>query len=311
MATIQATHRARSMEEFRAGQRAFTEAAAAAAAAVPPFEPRPTDVIISPYSKCGTTMLQQMFHTLRTRGDTDFDDISRVVPWLEMSPILGIGLNADQRADPRGFKSHLGYDSLPRGTRYLVSLRDPKDSFVSMYRFMEGWFIEPGAIPMEEFFEGWVKGRGPAGEGYFDHLLGWWAVRDDPDVLLFSYRKIVDDPATHIRRLADFAEIPLDAALLELTLERTSRSWMLAHKQQFDDALMREMSETKGGLPRGSDSAKVRASDGSHADELPSEIANRIDQLWSERITPLLGFADFASLEAELKQGQNLTPTFR
>jgi hypothetical protein len=288
------------MEEFRAAQREFGEEAIAAQDAAPPFEPRPTDVVISPYGKCGTTMTQQMFHTLRTRGDIDFDDISRVVPWIEMSPLLGIDLNAEQRADPRGFKSHLGYASIPKGARYVVPLRDPKDAFFSMFRFMEGWFIEPGAIPIEDFFEGWVRGRGAEGEGYWEHLLGWWAVREDPNVLLFTYRKMVADPSAHVRRLADFAGIPLDDELLELTVERTSRDWMLAHKNRFDDALMRQMSETKRGLPPGSDSAKVRASDGTHADELPPAIAARIDEIWAERIAPVLGFATFAELEAAL-----------
>ncbi|HYX47787.1 MAG TPA: sulfotransferase domain-containing protein [Sphingomicrobium sp.] len=300
MAVIEVKHRARSMEEFRAGQREFSEAAMAARDAAPPFVTRPTDIIISPYGKCGTTMTQQAFHTLRTRGDTDFDDISSVVPWIEMSPLLGIDLNAPQRAEPRGFKSHLGYKSVPKGARYVVPLRDPNDAFVSMFRFMEGWFLEPGAVPIEDFFDGWIRGRGAEGEGYFDHLLGWWAVRDEPNVLLLSYRKIVADPALHIRRLAEFAGIPLDDELLELTLERTSRPYMLAHKHQFDDALMRELSETKGGLPSGSDSAKVRASDGSHSDELPRAIAERINELWAERIAPELGFPDFSSLEEEL-----------
>src|SRR5215470_1738539 len=117
VATIEVKHRARSMEEFREGQRKFGDEAIAARDAAPPFVTRPTDVIISPYGKCGTTMLQQMFHTLRTRGDMDFDDISRVVPWIEMSPILRIDLNSPQRAEPRGYKSHLSYRSVPKGAR--------------------------------------------------------------------------------------------------------------------------------------------------------------------------------------------------
>ena len=301
MATIETRHRARSMDEFREGQRAFREAAMAARDAAPPFVPRSTDVFISPYGKCGTTMLQQGFHTLRTRGDTDFDDISRVVPWLEMSPMLGIDLNSDQRAEPRGFKSHLGLESLPRGARYIASLRDPKDAFVSMFRFMEGWFIEPGAIPIEDFFEGWIKGRGAEGEGYWDHLLGWWAMRGQPDVMLTSYNRMVRDPAAHIRQLAEFIGIELDDALLELTIERTSRAYMLAHRNRFDDFLMRTLSETKGGIPSGSDSAKVRAgSSGSHKEELPAALSERLDSIWAERVTPVLGFRNFAELEAAL-----------
>lgn len=59
---------------------------------------RPTDCVISPFGKSGTTWLQQMAHTLRTRGDMDFDDISRVAPWIESSTDLGLDLNAEQRA---------------------------------------------------------------------------------------------------------------------------------------------------------------------------------------------------------------------
>lgn len=31
------------------------------------FEPQPSDVIISPFAKCGTTWLQQIAHSLRTK----------------------------------------------------------------------------------------------------------------------------------------------------------------------------------------------------------------------------------------------------
>ena len=116
------------------------------AAAIADYRPRPGDVIISPYAKCGTTWLQQTFHTLRTGGDMDFDDISRVVPWIETSRLLEIDLEAPQRADPRGFKSHLAWDEIPKGARYVVSQREPKDALVSMHRFMEGWMLEPGAV---------------------------------------------------------------------------------------------------------------------------------------------------------------------
>src|SRR5690348_4535759 len=81
------------------------------------YRPRPTDIIISPYAKCGTTWLQQTFHCLRTRGDMDFDDVSRVVPWIETARQLGLDLEVPQRGSPRGFKSHLPYDQVPKGAR--------------------------------------------------------------------------------------------------------------------------------------------------------------------------------------------------
>src|SRR6476659_2090079 len=107
-----ASRRARSLEEFGAitGRMFGPDDIAAGIAS---YRPRPTDVVITPYGKCGTTWLQQIFHTLRTRGDFDFDDISRVVPWIETAKIVGVPLDTPQKAEPRGFKSHLGYDAVP------------------------------------------------------------------------------------------------------------------------------------------------------------------------------------------------------
>jgi hypothetical protein len=261
------------------------------------YRPRPTDVIISPFGKCGTTWLQQTFHCLRTRGDMDFDDISRVAPWIETSVTLGLDINAEQRGDPRGFKSHLAYDDLPKGARYVVSLRDPKDALVSMYRFMEGWFMEPGAVPIEHFAFGWAaSGR------YWRHLKSWWAQRDNPNVLLFSYEHMCEDPARHVVRLAEFAGIPLDDKLLQLTLEHTSLPFMLKHKDRFDDLMMRQKSEELCNLPPGSDSAKVRQGGaGGHRALLSPEVVAMLDDMWAKEAAEATDFASYAELEARLR----------
>ena len=60
------------------------------------FRPCKTDVIISPFAKCGTTWLQHIVYGLKTHGNLDFDDVSRVVPWIETAQALGINLQAPQ-----------------------------------------------------------------------------------------------------------------------------------------------------------------------------------------------------------------------
>jgi len=271
-------------------------------ASIAAYEPRETDVIISPAGKCGTTLLQQTFHTLRTHGDMNFDDISRVVPWIETAKRLDININAEQVAEPRGFKSHLSWDHVPKGAKYIVSLRDPKDAFASGYRFMEGWYFDPGAISYEEFFEQRREGRG-RGLDHWAHLVSWWGQRDNPDVLLLSYEHMVEDPETAIRRVAGFCNIALDDELLTLTLEHTSRPFMLKHKDRFDDAMMRQSSELLGGLPPDSDSAKVReAGAGKRQDELPESIGNACDEIWLSDVTPHTGFENYAGLERALRE---------
>jgi hypothetical protein len=296
----QTPHRARSMAELAQiqsrmmRQKDFAES-------VRSYRPRPTDIVISPFGKCGTTWLQQTFHTLRTRGDMDFDDISRVVPWIETARTLGLDLEAPQPAEPRGFKSHLPYDLTPKGARYVVSLRDPKDALVSLHRFMEGWFLEPGAVSVAEFAKGWLPSDRP-GPNYWSHLLSWWEQRDNPDVLLMSYEHMTADPERAVRALAAFSGTALDDALLELTLERSSIGFMLAHKDRFDDLMMRQMSERRCNLPPGSDSSKVvRGGVGGHRDVLPAEVAAALDDAWTWLITPKTGFANYAELEAALR----------
>ncbi|HEY5644515.1 MAG TPA: sulfotransferase domain-containing protein, partial [Pseudomonadales bacterium] len=236
-------------------------------------------------------------HTLRTRGDMDFDDISRVVPWIETSAALGIDLNAEQRAEPRVFKSHLGWDAIPKGGRYINVVRDPADALVSMYRFAEGWFFEPGTVELEEFaLTGFVAER-----GYYKHLKSWWPRRNDPDVLFLAYEQMQKDTRRTIRRVADFIGVALDDALLDLTEEHASMAFMLAHKDRFDDYLMRKLSEERLNLPEGSDSAKVREGKSGGGAVLSGKVRAELERLWAEEITAPLGYPDYASLIAELE----------
>ncbi len=300
------TRRAHSVDEFIRALAAMNPTESELAA-FSPYVPQPGDVIITPFAKCGTTMLQQMFHQLRTAapmgGDMDFDDISRVVPWIEQGIGLDVDLNAAQRAEPRGFKSHLGYHDLPPGLRYVVALRDPVAAFMSFYHFMEGWFFEPGTITPEDFLPAWENG-GPHGRNYASHLLSWWDRRADSDTLLMSYDGIVADKPAAIKALARFCGIPIDDRVLAMVEERTSRAFMLQHSDRFDDKMQRIRSEDHGGLPAGSQTAKVVAGTGSKASArqpVPAIVAEKIAAMWAEQIAPVTGHADFASLAAELE----------
>ena len=268
------------------------------------FEPRSTDVILSPYAKSGTTWLQQIVHGLRTRGDMDFDDISRVIPWIETAHDLDLDLEAPQVAAPRAFKSHLGWRQVPKGGRYIVSLRDPKDVVVSLFRFKEGWFFEPGSIPIERFARREFFRRGEARD-YWEHLLSWWEHRRDPDVLLLSYEEMKLDLVGTVRAVAELIEVPLDSELLDIVERQASLDFMLEHKDRFDDLLMRERSERVCGFPAGSDSAKVRKGEvGAHSYELPRDVAEEMDRIWEMEIESRLGFPDYQALRLALVRGE-------
>lgn len=292
--------RARSLEELGINMAAMADRATTH---FRPHVAEPGDVFITSWAKSGTTMTQQMFHQLRMvaatgAGDMDFDDISRVVPWDDTAAMVDFDMTAPQRAAPRGFKSHREYERLPAGMRYIVTLRDPADTYVSFYRFFDGWHLERGALSLEEFFPLWMGG-GPGGCDYFTHLLSWWARREAPDTLLATYAAAAKDRPAMIRRMAAFLGIAVTDEEVGLVDAYTSRDFMHAHKDRFDDAMVCAAMDAGLGIPADSDSTKVQAV-GSDGGELPASIAARIDALWAERVEPVTGAADFAELTAQL-----------
>ncbi len=257
------------------------------------FLPRSTDVVITPFGKCGTTWTQQIFHTLRTRGDMNFDDISRVVPWIETSGSLGLDINAEQKANPRGFKSHLSYEKVPKGCKYINVIRNPIDAAYSSFKFMEGWYLEPGCVSADEF----VLRNARRGE-YHQHFISWWPHRKDKTVLYLVYEHMKDDIVSAIKKIAAFIEIELDQSLLEITKTHSSFSFMNKHKDRFDDAMLRRKSE-ENVLPKGSDSSKVRVGKvGAH--DLGEETVAALNAKWRELVMPISGFENYEELIASL-----------
>ena len=284
--------RARSLEELGVLHKASLEPEKVAAS-IRAYAPRPTDVIITPYGKCGTTWTQQIFHTLRTRGDMDFDDISRVVPWIEMAGVLDMDINAEQRANPRGFKSHLAYDQIPKGAKYINVIRHPVDAAYSAFKFMEGWYLEPGAVPADKFVKSSL-----AEAGYHKHLLSWWPHRNDENVLYLVYEHMKTDLESTIERIARFIGVELDDELREITRLHASLPFMQEHKDRFDDAMLRRVSE-ESVLPPGSDSAKVRAGQvGDHS--LSERTVEAFNTVWRNRVQPETGFETYEALIASL-----------
>jgi hypothetical protein len=77
---------------------------------------------------------------------------------------------------------------------------------------------------------------------------------------------------------------------------------MLAHKDRFDDLMMRQKSEELCNIPRGSDSAKVRQGGaGGHRAVLPPQVAAMLDGAWTQFTAPATGFADYAAFETALR----------
>lgn len=264
------------------------------------YQARPSDVFISPYAKCGTTWMQQIVHGLRTGGSMDFDEITEVVPWLELAHDMDWDVNDDQVAHPRAFKSHLRWDEIPKGGRYIVVLRDPIDAMISLFRFLDSWRFEAGAISIEEFADYYIER--PDSDGYWGHLSSWWRERDRAEVLLLSFEGLKADLPAAVGRVADFIGVSEDQDLRAVATEQAGFAFMKAHGSQFDDHLQRAYRDAACGLPPDGVATKVSTGKvGAGKPLISDETRARFDMRWQAVMTAEFGLASYGELLEELK----------
>lgn len=257
------------------------------------FIPDPTDIFVSPFSKSGTTWTQQIVHSLRTRGDMDFGEIMDVMPWIEMAFDLGIDINAPQKALPRAFKSHMMWDNIPKGARYIYSVRDPKDVVVSDYNFLGGWIFDKDAISIDEF----VQNQHLKNNSYWTHVKSWWSQHGNSDVLFLCYEDMKRDSGTTIRMVADFMQIDLDDELFEIVREHASFAFMKAHNDQFDDHSIRDARNEVLRLPPHVSTSKVKNGRvGDHKQLLSATLSQTIDDRWVQLFQPDYGLGSYTAL---------------
>ena len=262
------------------------------------FQLQPTDVLLATYPKAGTTLMQQIVHGLRTGGDMDFDEITEVVPWLELAYDLGLDLDAPQRAEPRAFKTHLDWNEAPKGGRTIYVVRDPADTLVSFFHFFNGWVFEAGSVSIEDFALEYVLHGSRSGR-YWDHLVSWWPRRLDPDTLWLRFEDIVADLPAAVVRVARFLGLDPEHPNVEIATRQASIDFMRKHGSKFDDHLVRNARNAACGLPSSGSTTKVRkGKSGEGSREVPRQVAEVWDREWKRIVEPATGCASYGELRA-------------
>lgn len=204
------------------------------------FEPRPGDVIVSTSYKSGTTwtlgILYQLMAMKENMQPPPMDY------WLDarMFPVELADQLAELAAMPhrRVLKSHLAADGLPiwPEVKYVVVGRDPRDVFMSLVNHYEQFtdlayqaFNEtPGRVgpPMPRYdgdlhklWREWLtrswfdwEEEGYPWWGNMHHVASWWALRQEPNILLVHYNDLKQDLPGEIRRMAGFVGYALTDA---------------------------------------------------------------------------------------------------
>jgi len=263
------------------------------------YQPDPTDVFVVTPAKCGTTWTQQIVHGLRTRGSMDFDEITRVVPWIEMAKDMGIDIYKPQVANPKAFKTHKDLNNVPKGGKYICVVRDPKDAMLSLYRFFEGWIFEKDSISLEEFALNFYIGTD--GRGYWDHIQALWGRRNDPDVLPLCYENMKQDLSGAVEKVAEFMEIELDDELKDIVVAQSDFKFMNEHNHKFDDHIIRDTRNAVCGIPMDGETSKVKNGKvGESKNVVSDNVRAEFDKVWHKEITATIGLRSYEDLRREL-----------
>lgn len=119
-------------------------------------------------------------------------------------------------------KTHAPYElfpasNLPKGVKFILVVRDPRDVLASMYKHYSGIKRFQYTGPLDHFIQ--IFKEGNVGHGsYFDHLKGWWRCYEEhgPETVLWlKYEDVIGDKRAVAKKIADFIGAPADEALLD------------------------------------------------------------------------------------------------
>ncbi|XP_054709495.1 sulfotransferase 1C4-like [Uloborus diversus] len=217
------------------------------------YKPKPGDIFLVSYPKCGTTWVQQLLYLVHSKGipaPGGWSEMVNKVPFLEQD-----GPNNLDGA--LAFKYHLPYHLMPMSSdaKYIYVARNPKDACVSYYHFLKGL---PGYSIGEfnEFFEAFLTEQLPHG-CIIDHVKDWYQHRNLPNILFLTYEELKINPRAEILKLADFLDISIDETALEGILKYSSFNFMhhlMEEGKDFVESYLRQTtrlnSNTNSMLPK-------------------------------------------------------------
>ncbi|MDQ1478114.1 MAG: hypothetical protein QOE62_3343 [Actinomycetota bacterium] len=219
------------------------------------FEFRPSDIVISTPSKCGTTWTQMLCAMLIFDGPALPAPLSELSPWLDQTirPLDDVRATYAAQQHRRFIKTHTPLDGLlaRQDVTFVVVGRDPRDAMVSMEHHLDNMDHErvlalrqeavgnddletlpprpPASDDPSERFRTFMRAKPGTGfyslTGVLHHLDTGWQLRHRGNVVMCHYADYSADLPGEIVRLADALHINTtrqraEELAAEATLER-------------------------------------------------------------------------------------------
>uniref|UniRef100_A0A8C4TLG7 Sulfotransferase n=1 Tax=Erpetoichthys calabaricus TaxID=27687 RepID=A0A8C4TLG7_ERPCA len=181
------------------------------------FQAKADDILIATYPKLGQNHKSEL----------------SCHPEVIFSFCFGVSSGVDLLKDmpsPRLVKTHLPFQLVPqsfwdKGCKVIYVARNAKDILVSYFFFHKITPILPHAGTWDDFFESFLSGNVVWGS-WFDHVTGWWDVREKHQILYVFYEDILQDPMREVERVARFLGHTLDNGTIQEIVKHTSFNMM-------------------------------------------------------------------------------------
>ncbi|KAK1798473.1 hypothetical protein P4O66_006776, partial [Electrophorus voltai] len=192
------------------------------------MEAREEDIMLMAYPKCGFNWIVAVIRKIMSvsAGLT----VPNRPPLIEFwSP--DVQQTVAESPSRRLLGSHMCPDNIPasfttKKTKILVVFRNPKDTAVSYYHFMNKNPVLPKVESWDKFFSNYINGEVPWGS-YFGHALAWEKRMDDPNVMVVTFEELKENLPEGIRKVADFFSFPLTDEQVKNIAEESTFSAMV------------------------------------------------------------------------------------
>ncbi|XP_048105242.1 sulfotransferase 6B1-like isoform X1 [Alosa alosa] len=192
---------------------------------------RSDDVVLLSFPKCGfnwmVSLLRKMLVAVKGKSFS-----SEMPPQLEFcTPEMQKTI--EQEPSPRLLGTHCNMGRLPllsqsirdHKTKMLMVFRNPKDTAVSYFHFMNSNPTLP-STQWDMFFLDFLTGNVPFGS-YLDHIEDCSKLVDEPNVMTVIYEDLKEqDLAGNLRRIARFLDVPLTEEQLQAISAKSTFSAM-------------------------------------------------------------------------------------
>ena len=183
----------------------------------------------------GTTWIQEVVYLIHNGVNVEEAaslPITERVPFIDYNRMWPL---VTSMTSPRLLKSHLQASYFrdaveKKKVKVVVMMRNPKDTLVSFYHFYQVNIAFGGFRgTWHEFYE-LVRERQLIYGDWFDYTLGWWKLKDNPNVLIIKYEDMKIDPTGNIRKVAKFCGKELNEDEIQKVVEHTSFKKMKENK---------------------------------------------------------------------------------